>query len=153
MQVKDIMSHPDATVTPTTPLIEVVSLMCLYRHSGLPVVDNGMLVGTITEKDILARLLPDIDIMMDEMAGIDLNYLMHDYTGLVRLMKVSDLMTDSVTSVPPEMHILKAASLMANKRLPRVPVANEDVLVGILSLSEVHKAIFHRSVSSSMTAA
>ena len=153
MQVKNIMNPTDVTVTPTTPLIEVVSLMCLYRHSGLPVVDNGKLVGTITEKDILAKLLPDIDIMMDEMAGIDLNYLTQDYTSLVRLMKVRDLMTDGVISVPPEMHILKAASLMANKRLPRVPVAVEDELVGIVSLGDIHKAIFHRSVSSTLSAA
>ena len=35
MQVKDIMSTSVKTVTPATPLIEVVSLMCLYRYSGL----------------------------------------------------------------------------------------------------------------------
>jgi len=153
MQVKDIMTVSVKTVTPDTPLIEVVSLMCLYRYSGLPVVDDGKLVGIIAEKDILAKLLPDVDAMMDGMASIDFDSLMQDYTGLVRLMKVSDLMTAGVATVSPEMHILKAASLMASKRFRRIPVADGDMLVGMLSLGDVHKAIFHRSVSSNLSAA
>ena len=51
------------------------------------------------------------------------------------------------------MHILKAASLMASKRFRRIPVADGDVLVGMLSLGDVHKAIFHQNVSSNLSAA
>ena len=52
MQVKDIMSTSVKTVNPATSLMEVVSLMCLYRYSGLPVVDNGKLVGMLSLGDV-----------------------------------------------------------------------------------------------------
>lgn len=153
MQVKDIMTTSVKTVTPAIPLIEIVSLMCLYRYSGLPVMENGKLVGIIAEKDILARLLPDVDAMMGGMASIDFNTLMKDYTGLIRLLHVADLMTTGVASVPPDMHILKAAALMASKRFRRIPVADGNRLVGMVSLGDVHKAIFHESISSNLYAA
>jgi len=153
MQVKDIMVQSVKTVTPASPLLEVVSLMCLYRYSGLPVIDNGKLVGIIAEKDILARLLPDVNAMMSGMNTIDFNGLMQDYTGLIRLLRVADLMSTGVITVTPDMHILKAAALMASKRFRRIPVAEGDQLVGMISLGDVHKAIFHANISESLSAA
>jgi len=133
-------------------MLEVVSLMCLYRYSGLPVVDNGEMVGIIAEKDILAHLLPDVDSMMSGMAAIDFDRLLRDYTSLIRLLRVADLMTTGVISVSPDMHILKAAALMASRRFRRIPVAEKGKLVGMLSLGDVHKAIFHASISSHLSA-
>lgn len=153
MRVSDIMTETVKTVSPATPLIEVVSLMCLYRFSGLPVEENGKLVGIIAEKDILARLLPDVDAMMDGVSGINFDVLMQEYTGIIRLLRVSDLMTTGVISVTPDMHILKAAALMASQRFRRIPVTEKDRLVGMLSLGDVHKAIFHRSISTTLSAA
>ena len=153
MLVKDIMTCSVKTVTPATSILEVVSLMCLYRYSGLPVLDNGKLVGIIAEKDILARLLPDVDSMMSGMATIDFNSLMSEYTGLIKLLHVADLMTPGVISVTPDMHSLKAAALMASKRFRRIPVTDGDSLVGMLSLGDVHKAMFHESISSNLSAA
>lgn len=42
MQVQDIMSQGVRTVSPSTTLLEVSSLMCLYRLSGLPVVEGDV---------------------------------------------------------------------------------------------------------------
>ena len=151
MQVKDIMSTSVKTVTPDTPLIEVVSLMCLYRFSGLPVVDNDKLVGIISEKDILHDMLPDVNELMGSMAAIDFDALLNDYSKVIKL-KVADLMTAGVVSVTPDMHILKAASVMASKRFRRIPVADGDALAGMLSLGDVHKAIFHKNISSNLSA-
>jgi len=151
MQVKDIMSQSVKTVTPVTPIAEVVSLMCLYRYSGLPVIDNEKLVGIIAEKDILHHLLPDVEELMGNLSAIDFNGLIRDYSGMMKL-QVSDLMTSSVASVPPGMHILKAAALMAGRRFRRIPVAENDRLVGMLSLGDVHKAIFHANISESLSA-
>ena len=152
MQVKDIMSQSVKTVTPATPIAEVVSLMCLYRYSGLPVIDNGKLVGIIAEKDVLHHLLPDVEELMGSMSAIDFDALIRDY-GSVMKLQVADLMTTSVTSVSPDMHILKAAALMAGRRFRRIPVTESDRLIGMLSLGDVHKAIFHATISESLSAA
>jgi len=152
MQVKDIMSRSVKTVTPRSPIAEVVSLMCLYRYSGLPVVENGKLVGIIAEKDILARLLPNLEELMDRMSAIDFDALINNYSGLMKL-QVTDLMTRGVATVSPDMHILKATAVMAGKRFRRIPVAEGDTLVGMLSLGDVHKAIFHANIAGALSAA
>ncbi len=152
MQVKDIMTTSVKTVTPATALIKVVSLMCLYRYSGIPVVENGKLIGIISEKDVLHSLLPSLDDFMGSMSSIDFSELMKDY-GTVVQGTVADLMTNKVMTVSPDMHILKAASVMAGNRFRRIPVTEGDTLVGMLSLGDVHKAIFHESISSNLSAA
>jgi CBS domain-containing protein len=152
MQVKDIMSRSVRTVTPATSLTEVVSLMCLYRFSGLPVVDDGQLVGIIAEKDVLYRLLPNVAELMGNMANIDFEELSREYGSILNL-QVADLMTPNALSVSPEMHILKAAAVMAGRRFRRIPVTESGKLVGMLSLGDVHKAIFHENITESLSAA
>jgi len=44
MLVNEIMTRSVRTVTSDTPLTEVVSLMCLYRYSGIPVVEGETLI-------------------------------------------------------------------------------------------------------------
>ncbi len=151
MQVKDIMTHTVKTVSPSTRLIEVVSMMCLYRYSGIPVVDDGKLIGIISEKDILHSLLPSMDDLMGNMSSVDFDALMKDYSSVIQ-QTVADLMTHKVMTVSPDMHILKAASLMAGKRFRHIPVTEGDTLVGMLSLGDVHKAIFHENISASLSA-
>lgn len=146
MQVRDIMSHAVKTVTPQTRIAEVASLMCLYRYSGLPVVEDDRLVGIISEKDVLARLLPNVEELMGSMSTIDFDALIHGYSDVMNL-QVTDLMTRGVTCVPPDMHILKAAAVMAVKRFRRIPVAEGDRLVGMISLGDVHKAVFHANIT------
>ncbi|MET1125219.1 MAG: CBS domain-containing protein [Archaeoglobaceae archaeon] len=55
VKVKDVMSHPLITITPSTSLVEAARLMMKRGIRRLPVVDNsGNLVGIITDNDILS---------------------------------------------------------------------------------------------------
>ena len=151
MLVKEIMTGSPRTVTPETGLLEVVSLMCLYRFSGLPVMDEGKMVGFIAEKDVLHKLFPTLeDMMADGLGSPDFEGMMGKYRDVVNL-KVRDLMTANVISVSPEDHILKAASTMVRNRFRRIPVADAGVLVGMISLGDVHKALFQIGVSAGMS--
>ncbi|HDK38507.1 MAG TPA: CBS domain-containing protein [Thiolapillus brandeum] len=146
MLVKDVMTHGARTVTEDTLIKEVASLMCLYRFSGLPVVEDERLIGFIAEKDVLARLFPSVEDAMESMATIDLKEKIGEYKSLMNL-KVADLMTRAAKTVSPDMPVLKAAIIMANNRFRRIPVAEGDRLVGMLSLGDIHKAIFHQSLT------
>lgn len=147
MQVKEIMSSSVKTVSPDTKLVEVASLMCLYRYSGLPVVDDdGMLIGIIAEKDLLHKLFPSLDDLMEGFASIDLDEMMSQYKNVLG-MKVSDVMTRGVQTVSPDMHILRAATVMVRHRFRRIPVAQDGRVIGMLSLGDVHKAIFHKNLA------
>ncbi len=145
MLVKDIMSQHITTVQGDTSLMETASLMCLYRYSGIPVVENDELIGLIAEKDILEQLFPSLEDIMEGMAQIDFSEKAQEYSSLMK-GKVSELMTGNVKTVSPDMPILKAAVIMANNRFRRIPVTEGKRLVGMLSLGDVHKAIFHQSI-------
>jgi len=65
-----------------------------------------------------------------------------DTLGLV----AGDIMTKTVSSVTSDMPIMKAASLMCINNIRRIPVADNNKLVGIVSIGDVHKAIFQSSL-------
>jgi CBS domain-containing protein len=146
MLVSEIMTRTPKTVTPETKLLEVVSLMCLFRFSGLPVVENDKLVGIIAEKDVLHRMFPTLEEIMDGISSPDYDKMMSQYKDVVNL-KVSDLMTPSVITVSPDMHILRAATIMVRHKFRRIPVADGGQLVGMLSLGDIHKAIFQANLA------
>jgi len=149
MQVKEIMTRSPRTVTPETGLLEVVSLMCLYRYSGLPVMESEKMVGFIAEKDVFHRLFPTLEDMMTEGLGAgDYSGMMDKYKDVVNL-KVADLMATDVIVVSPNHHILQAATTMVRHKFRRIPVAEGGVLQGMLSLGDVHKAIFQASIAGS----
>jgi CBS domain-containing protein len=153
MLVKDVMSRSVRSVTPDTKVMEVASLMCLYRFHGLPVVEgDDRLVGLIAEKDVLHSLFPTIESLMEEgMGNVDLDKEMGKYKDVL-LLPVTDLMTRNPIAVTPDMHILRAATIMVRNRFRRIPVADQGRLVGMLSLGDVHKAIFHANVADKLKA-
>lgn len=147
MLVKEIMVGSPRTVTPDSELLEVVSVMCLHRYSGLPVVEGEHIVGFIAEKDVLHKLFPTLEDMMTEGLGsVDFDQMMSRYKDVMNL-KVKDLMTSSVITVSPGDHILKAATTMVRHKFRRIPVADGVKLVGMLSLGDIHKALFRTNLA------
>lgn len=148
MLVSDIMTVSVRTTTTESSVLEVASAMCLYRLSGLPVVDKeGQLLGLIAEKDVLHHMFPTLeDLMGGNMGSIDLDEMMDKYSEIDDL-KVKDLMTANVITVPPDMHILRATTVMVRNRFRRIPVAKNGMLLGMLSMGDVHKAIFQHNIT------
>ena len=148
MLVQDVMTKSIRTVKPETKLLEVASVMCLYRIPALPVVDDdGKLVGNISEIDLLKNLFPSMEDLMSGPGSDQHEKMMPNY-GVTMTLKVKDLMASNPISVTPDMHVLKAAAKMAGHKFRRIPVADVDgKLVGVMSLGDVHKAVFHAHLS------
>jgi len=146
MKVQDIMTTNVRTVSSDKKLSEVVSLMCIYRYSGIPVVDDGKLVGTVSESDVLGKMFPKLEDLMGSMSGVDYDSQMKQYGEVVHIT-VKDVMTKVVITVKPEMHILQAASIMVGRKFRRIPVAVGGELVGMLSMGDVHKAIYQSTLA------
>jgi CBS domain-containing protein len=151
MKVKDVMSRSVRSVHPETKVVEVASLMCLYRFHGLPVVEeDDRLVGIIAERDLLHCLFPSLDKLIAEgMHSVDLDQEMARYSDVLALT-TRELMTANPVTVDPEMHVLRAATVMVRHNFRRIPVAHEGRLLGMLSIGDVHKAIFQASVTSGL---
>jgi CBS domain-containing protein len=153
MKVRDAMSSSVRAVKADTKVLEVASLMCLYRYHGLPVVDDeDRLIGVIAEKDVLHCLFPTIEnLVLEGMHSVDLDRQMRSYTEVLE-QTVEEMMTRNPISVTPDMHLLRAATIMVKHNFRRIPVADGGRLVGMLTLGDVHKAIFHANVTGTLKA-
>ncbi|MBE9561791.1 MAG: CBS domain-containing protein [Proteobacteria bacterium] len=147
MLVKEIMTRAVRTITPDTRLTEVASIMCLNRFSGLPVVEqDDMIIGILSEQDVLRYLFPDLQDVMTGMGTLDFENREAEYKKVLPL-KAADLMTKEPLTANPDMPILKAVSVMARRHFRRIPVADGNKLVGMVSLGDIHRAIFMQSFS------
>ncbi len=147
MIVKDIMNTSVKTACTNTQIKDIAAIMCFNKISGVPVInEDNTLVGVLSEKDILRAMFPDVEQIMQEGLVPDFESIEADYSGVLN-KQVGDLMTQTVASVTPEMPLLKAASLMCAKKIRRIPVTDkENKLVGIVSIGDVHKAIFQENL-------
>jgi CBS domain-containing protein len=147
MRVKDIMTTAVKVAKPDDRIRDVATVMCFNKISGMPVVDDaGRIVGVISEKDILHGMFPTLDDVMENPQVVDFEALERDYQDVVH-MRVADLMSQRVFVVEPDMPVLRAASIMFRNRIRRIPVANGGRLLGIVSVGDVHKAIFQTNLT------
>lgn len=147
MIVQDIMKTSVKSATSETSIKDIAATMCFNKISGVPVIDAGeKLIGVLSEKDILRNMFPDVQQLMEQGSNINFEDMETDYSNIMD-KKVGDLMTDAVASVTPEMPLLKAASMMCSKQIRRIPVTTDDnKLIGIISIGDVHKAIFQENL-------
>jgi CBS domain-containing protein len=147
MRVDEVMTRNVRTATPETRLEEVAAVMCLNRLSGLPVVDaEERLIGFIAERDILHYLFPSLDDLMGSSGLRDFEQMEQQY-GATLGLTVADVMHRGAVSVTPETPLLRATSVMVRHKFRRIPVADaEGKLAGIVSIGDIHKALFKHSL-------
>lgn len=147
MKVEEIMTTGLKTVKSDTLVKDAANVMCINNISGLPVVDgDDNIVGIISEKDVLQKMFPNMGDIVGDAGVPNFEDMEQSYAGAMGL-QVGDIMTTKVSSVDSNMPIMKAASLMCVRGIRRIPVTNGKKLVGIVSIGDVHKAIFQQSLS------
>ncbi|HID48276.1 MAG TPA: CBS domain-containing protein [Chromatiales bacterium] len=142
MIVEEIMNTRLKTAKVDDMIKDVSTLMCLNKISGVPVVnDDDELIGILSEKDILHCMFPEAHELFLNEERPDYEQMEQDFKGTLN-KKVGDLMTRAVSTVTPDMPVMKAASLMWLKKIRRIPVVRDGKLVGIVSIGDVHRALF-----------
>ena len=146
MLVKDVMTTDIRAAREDMSIREVAVIMCFNKISGMPVIDDDQrILGIISEKDILHAMYPDMN-QIAEQGRVDFESLEHEYNDVINY-KVKDVMKKPVITAPYDFPVLKAVSIMCVNSIRRIPIVNKDQrLVGILSMGEVHKAIFQNSI-------
>ena len=136
---KDIMTSRVCTVRPGDPLWKVIDGICRYRVGGIPVVDGkGDLVGLISERDILHAMYPGKVRIPGKSAG------RHTTRGLRNIgeLLARDIMVSQVITASQDTELLRLASIMALRKIRRIPIVVGEELVGIVTHGDVHRAIF-----------
>ena len=141
MIVQDIMSTDVKTVTADQPVRDIALMMIMNHISGAPVVDNdNNLIGIISEKDILQHMFPKLEEIMSD-THFDFENMETNYKDTMNV-KIGEIMTNDVDSINIDMPCLKAASAMWLRKYRRIPVTDNGKLIGIISIGDVHRAIF-----------
>lgn len=144
MNAQQIMTRNVVTAAPETLVREVASLLLKRGISAVPIVDGGRLVGIISEADLLHRY----EIGTDRASSNDPWWVRffsadrspEDYVKS-HARHARDIMTRDVASVAPDTPLAEIATLLEKRRVKRVPVLDEGRLVGIVSRSDLVRAL------------
>ncbi len=142
IKVAEVMRRDVATVHPESPLTQVVELLLDKDYTALPVVDNdGKVVGMVSDNDLLTRGGMRVTISLKRATDLDFVRGLHESLESPS-RTVSEVMTTEVVTVPPEMILGRAARLMVEKHLKRLPVVEANgKLLGILSRLDILSTI------------
>jgi CBS domain-containing protein len=138
----DVMSRNPTTVQVGASLGDAVRLMLDRRVSGLPVIDAaGRVAGMLTEGDLLRRAETGTERQVTWLQEFFLASNMADRFVQTHGRQVQDLMTHDVASVEESTPLSTVVSLMQNRRIKRLPVLRNGVLVGIVARADLLRAL------------
>ena len=116
--VRDAMTSNPRSIEPSTTVNEAARLMKSEDVGSLPIVDGDQLVGMVTDRDIVIRVVAE---------GKD-----------PQSTTVGEIASRDLVTIDPEQDLEEALRLMAQHQVRRLPVAEEDGrLVGILAQADV----------------
>ncbi|MFQ3619457.1 MAG: CBS and ACT domain-containing protein [Spirochaetales bacterium] len=129
MFIKYIMTHNPITVTPETAVTDAQTLMRREKIHHLPVLDkHNKLIGIVTEKDLLyASPSPATTLSVFEMSA------------LLSKLPVKEVMSRNVITIQEDTLLEDAAHIMADNHIGGLPVLRGDVLVGIVTESDIFR--------------
>lgn len=116
MKISDVMTPNPRTVELSDTIQDAAVIMRDEDAGAVPVVENGRVVGMITDRDIVIRAIAD-----------------GDYEA-----SIDDIVTDDVVTASPDMTTAEAADLMSEHQIRRLPIVDEEGnLCGIVSLGDL----------------
>ena len=114
---REIMTSNVTTANQEMTLQEVAVLMRDGDMGSLPIVEAKLLVGIVTDRDIVVRAIAD---------GKDV------------ITKIGEVMTTEIFSVTPNDFVFEAIRLMGDKQIRRIPVVDDSgELAGIISMADI----------------
>jgi CBS domain-containing protein len=119
MLVRDVMTSDPVWCVPETDLQRVSRLMADHDCGEIPICDSkGHLIGVVTDRDIVCRVVAMGENPLDHTAA--------------------DCMSQPVIAASPEMQLRKAATLMEQHQIRRLPVLDENrVCCGMLAQADL----------------
>jgi acetoin utilization protein AcuB len=131
MRVDDLMTRSIVTVGHDATVVEAWNLMRTRQVRHLPVLDaERRLIGIVTDHDLRQVILERA--VAEEPARLG--------PPLARL-RVNEVMTWGVVTVPPDADLREAARIMRERKLGGLPVADGGRVVGLLTATDVIEAL------------
>jgi CBS domain-containing protein len=116
MKIRDVMTQNPSTVSPDDTVQAAARIMQTEDTGAVPVVKNGRVLAVVTDRDIVVRVVAE---------------------GGSLSSPVGDVATKGVICVSPDMSTSEASDLMSEHQIRRLPVVENDQLVGIVSIGDL----------------
>lgn len=154
MKVKDLMTKNVITFSPDMTIKEAMEILVKNNIGGAPVVENGKLVGIITQRDILSYLdmaykrqgwifipTPFDIIEIPRVTALPYEKFTEIYESLGK-EKIGDIMQKKVYFVEPDDDIEDAIQLLGKGKINRLPVVDKDrKVVGIITRGDILRGL------------
>src|ERR671910_3896677 len=141
LKVAEISHAEWPTLGPDETVESAIKLFAETGISGAPVVDQGRLVGIITEGDLIFR---DADVkapgFLDILGGMIPLGSWDEYRNEALKsagVTVDEVMTSEVIMIHPDATLAEASTLMADKKVKFLPVTEEGVLRGVITRMDI----------------
>jgi CBS domain-containing protein len=115
--IKDVMTRQVRACEPTATVVEAAKVMAREDVGPIPIVEEGRLVGIVTDRDIVVQVVA---------AGRDVNST-----------TVGDIASRDLVTVSPGADLDDALTLLAKRQVRRLPVVEGDRLVGIVAQADI----------------
>jgi CBS domain-containing membrane protein len=124
--VREIMTGSPVTLKPEDTLDLANNVISLGRIRHIPVVEDGRLVGLLSERDLMGAATTEIFGLKQKRKS-----------ALLKTVLIKDVMKKRVITVKPDTPIKDAAQLMADKKVGCVPVVSAGALVGLVTTIDI----------------
>ncbi len=114
--IRESMTKDLVTISSSQSIQEAAELMSSQNIGSIPVVDGGQVKGVITDRDITLRSTAH---------------------GMSNDTKVADVMSSNLVTGTPDMSSEEAAQLMSSNQIRRLPIVENNQLVGYVALGDL----------------
>ncbi|RDE15875.1 MAG: CBS domain-containing protein [Candidatus Thorarchaeota archaeon] len=121
MLVRDFMTSLIVTADATTPVLQAAKLMAVEDVGSLIVTTGDVLVGLVTQKDIIAAQL-----LSEE---------------LYHSLSLQDIMSSPVVTVSPDADLGQVITLMHQTGKRHIPVIDDDTIIGIVTSTDILRVL------------
>lgn len=143
VKVRDIMTRLVVRLYPDESVKEAATRLAANGISGAPVVEDGKVVGIVSESDLIHSLAPPAPVERGTSVLDTIEFLGSEKPhGIVHGTTVGQVMSPFVFQVSADTSIWKAASIMERRGVKRLPVVDDhDGLIGIVSRADLVRAM------------
>lgn len=133
MTVREIMMRGPVTLGLEDTLDLADDIMNLGRIRHLPVLDQGRVVGVISQRDLFRSALVKL-----------LGMKSGEQKALLKSFRVSDIMSRPAVAIAPEATVQEAARLMIEKKIGCLPVVEGEEFVGLVTETDILRYVASR---------
>ena len=126
LTVRHLMAENPVTLGRNETLDLAESIMSLGRIRHMPVVDDGQIVGIVSQRDLFRSALITA-----------LGFGRKTTSALIKTIQIKEVMTEHVITISPDASVKEAARLMIDKKIGCLPVVEGQKLIGLLTETDI----------------